>query len=184
MPIGEHSPLGPGFDRRLRAALDRVVPPTPHVMSARYRMLGAPARRALRLVPTLTVVVVVGVVSITAFAATGSANPVVWTQRAAASIQSVSHIPAVSPEIPETSPAAKHSPTSGQPAGGTAKSTPSHSPDSQQSHGEPSDHPEGSPHPEPSDHPWPSPSPEPGDHHPSPSPWPSPWPTPSLGHDH
>lgn len=181
MPIGEHSPLGPGFDRRLRAALDRVEPPTPHVMGARYRMLGVPAGRALRLVPALAVVVVIGVVSVSAFAATGSANPMVWTLRAAATIQSVSHIPAVSPDTPIASPAAKHSPTSGQQAGGSAKSTPSHSPDSQQNHGEPSDRPEGSPYPHPSS----SPSPEPDDHHPSPSPWPSPWPTPSPGpHDH
>src|SRR2546422_510910 len=37
MPIAENGPLGPGFERRLKAALDTALPPSPLPPSARYR---------------------------------------------------------------------------------------------------------------------------------------------------
>src|ERR1035437_1473570 len=38
MQITEGGKLGPPFDRRLRASLDMVVPPTPHLTGAPYRL--------------------------------------------------------------------------------------------------------------------------------------------------
>ena len=53
MQITERSTLGRAFERRLRAALDRVVPPTPHFAGARYRSMILPGRsgRIWRLAP-------------------------------------------------------------------------------------------------------------------------------------
>jgi hypothetical protein len=182
MPIAEQGPLGPDFERRLRAALDRVAPPTPYVSGARYRMTAARLpRRALRLATLLAAAGAAGVVSLSAFAATGSANPAVWTERAASTIKSVGHIP----ETPKTDPG--QTPPSGQSAppatrGGTPHSSPAATPKPDQGEHSERDHPERSPHPEPSPSPRPSPSPEPSDdghgtHSPWPSAWPSPWPS-------
>ena len=46
MPITDDELLSPGLEKRLKAALDEVVPPSPSLSSARYR-LGA-ARRLSR----------------------------------------------------------------------------------------------------------------------------------------
>lgn len=94
MPITERGKLGPTFDRRLTAALDRVVPPTPHLAGARYRSAMQPIRsgRIWRLAPALVGIGAIGIIATSATVATGSTNPAVWTQRAASSIKSVSHI--------------------------------------------------------------------------------------------
>lgn len=179
MPTAEHDPLGPDFDRRLGAALDRVMPPTPNVTGARYRLTSATLpRRALRLGSALAAAGALGVVSLSAFAATGSPNPVVWTERAASTI---SHIPEAGPksEATQNPPSSQNgAPSAAQ--GGTAHPSPAHSEkpaDGQ--HPDPSDHPESSSHPEPSESPdhssshqpsddgrhgWPSPSPGQHDH--------------------
>ena len=96
----EDDPLGPAFTWRLRSALDRVVPPhtPPRYLSA---SIARPA--PFRFAPAALAAAVAGVVALGAFATTGSANPIVWTQRAAASIESAGHAPAASPSpSPET----------------------------------------------------------------------------------
>ena len=102
MSIIERGALGPGFERRLRSALDSVVPPSQRLSNARYRShASVRSRRPWRFAPALVAIGVVGVVALSAFAATGSSNPVVWTQRATSTIRSVSHIPEASPNQPQ-----------------------------------------------------------------------------------
>ncbi len=89
------NPVGPGFELRLRAALDRVQPPH---SPPRYRSvtgLGGLRTAAWRAAP-LAVVAVIGLL-LTAYAATGSPNPVIWTQNAASAINSITHGPEASP---------------------------------------------------------------------------------------
>src|SRR5258708_27795211 len=83
--------LGPGFAWRLRAALDRVQPPhdAPRYLSVTPR--GALRTVFLRAAPA--VAVGVAGLMLTAYAATGSPNPVIWTQNAASAITSITHAP-------------------------------------------------------------------------------------------
>ena len=162
MPIPEHEMLGPGFERRLKAALDRVVPPSPLLASARYRSAAASrARRPWRFAPALVGIGAAGMV-ITAAAATGSPNPAVWKERAGSVIQSVAHFPVASPKAhPSPKPAPSHAVSQGT---GPTHPTPSsgHQPPSQGP--EPTDRAEPSPRPEPTPsdgRPEPSPTPEP-----------------------
>lgn len=103
MPKIEGDPLGRGFEWRLRAELDRV---RPRWSSPRY--LNAPPHRvgAWRLAPAGLVVGVVGILALSAYAATGSANPVVWEQRIVTTIQPI--------VVPETIPIAPSNPTPAQ----------------------------------------------------------------------
>lgn len=71
----ERDPLGPGFGRRLRRELDRIQPV--HSLP-RY---ATRHRRPLRLAPIALAGGIAGILALTAFAATGSPNPAVWTQR-------------------------------------------------------------------------------------------------------
>ena len=87
--------LGPGFEWRVRAVLDRVQPPhtAPRYLSVTP---GGTLRTAfVRAVPA----VAVGVAGLllTAYAATGSPNPVIWTQNAASAITSITRAPEPSP---------------------------------------------------------------------------------------
>lgn len=83
--------LGPGFEWRLRAALDRVRPPhsAPRYLSATAT---ATLRTALWRAAPVVAVGVAGLL-LTAYAATGSPNPVIWTQNAASAINSIAHGP-------------------------------------------------------------------------------------------
>lgn len=169
MPVTDRGTLGPGFERRLNAALDAVVPPSPHVSAARYQSKMPPrAHWRWRLAPALVGIGAVAIIALSAVAATGSPNPVVWTQRAASTIQSVSHIPEPSPNQPQ-------SPTPDQRSNAPVSQA-TQSPDRQAEPSEkaqPSERPEESPQPEPTERP--SPSPEPSDSHgqvPTPSPSP------------
>src|SRR5579859_7103599 len=90
----EGDPLGPAFTWRLRAALDRVVPPP---APPRYQSAASASTGPLRFAPAALAVAVAGFVALTAFATTGSANPVVWTERATSTIESVGHPPDVAP---------------------------------------------------------------------------------------
>lgn len=94
MQITERGKFGPAFDRRLRAALDIVVPPTPRLAGARYRSTMQPIRpgRLWRLAPALVGIGAIGIMAASATVATGSTNPAVWTQRAASTIKSVGHV--------------------------------------------------------------------------------------------
>ena len=173
MPITDDELLGPGLEKRLKAALDEVMPPSPSLSSARYR-LGAARRlsRAWRFAPALVAVAVAGV-AVTATAATGSPNPAIWRDKAGTVIQNVGHFPGTSPKPAQNpkprstgaSNAGRPTPTSGH------ESEPKQSP-------EPSERPEPSPSPEPTERPEPSPTPDSLDGHDSsggsePSPTPS-----------
>ncbi|HKB18290.1 MAG TPA: hypothetical protein VKF28_04590 [Candidatus Dormibacteraeota bacterium] len=136
MPRTERDPLGPTFARRLRFELDRVQPPW---SSPRY--LG-PARRfgAWRVAPAALAIALTSLLGLTAFAATGSANPAVWTER----VVTVIH-PAPPTPTPEVTPSPAQ-PRGAPPVQPTEKP-------------EPSDRPEETSSPEPIE------SPEPGGNH-------------------
>ena len=99
MQITERNPLGPHFDRRLRAALDRVAPPTPAVSRARYRSEGLSSHRPWRFAAAVVVAGACSIAAVSAFAATGSPNPAIWTQRAASTIRAAGHIAAPKPAL-------------------------------------------------------------------------------------
>jgi hypothetical protein len=105
MPNTEQDPLDRGFDWRLKAALDRVTPPSSHPRYASGVMGGA---RAWPLGPALVAAGATVLLAISATAFTGSANPLVWVERAGTTIQTVSHTPEATPS-PEASPTAQHS---------------------------------------------------------------------------
>src|SRR5438309_5881562 len=155
MPIPERELLGPGFERRLKAALDKVVPPSPLLASARYRM-AAPRRvgRPWRFAPAL-VAAGAAVMAISATAATGSPNPSVWRDRAGTVFQSVTHLPGVSPKAVQSAKPPKVTPA-GQGTG------PSHAtpPATHEPQPRPTERPEPTEGPEPTDRPEPSPTPE------------------------
>jgi type IV secretory pathway VirB10-like protein len=91
MPIPERGTFGPGFEKRLKATLDSITPPSPYLSTARYKTgVAWRPRRAWRLAPAL-VGAGAAAMALTAMAATGSPNPAIWEQRAESVIQSVSH---------------------------------------------------------------------------------------------
>ncbi len=144
MPKTDDDPLGPGFEWRLRAALDRVQPPAG---APRYASQPAPAVRSWNLAPAALVAAIAALAVLTGFAATGSANPAVWTERAVSTIQSGGHAPqpgGATPASPSASP---------RPAPSAA---PSHEPES-----EPPSQPKPAESPEPSSGSHESPEPEP-----------------------
>jgi len=128
--------LGPGFAGRLRSELDRVQPAW---SSPRY--LG-PARRfgAWRVAPAALAIALTGLLGLTAFAATGSANPAVWTERV---------VTVIHPAAPTATPESTPSPTQPQAAPPV----------------QPTEKPEPSDRPEQTSSPQPIESPEPGDDH-------------------
>jgi hypothetical protein len=122
MPISENDNLGPGFEKRLRAALDSVVPPSPRLANARYRTSATwRPGRAWRLAPALIGVLAAGV-ALTAGAATDSpTNRALWLQRAQEVVQNVNHFPGTK-ETQKPRPAPSHANSQGT---GTGHSTPS-----------------------------------------------------------
>ncbi|HEV2033108.1 MAG TPA: hypothetical protein VGU71_02750 [Candidatus Dormibacteraeota bacterium] len=183
MQITDIGLLGPGFERRLRAALDAVAPPTLLISNARYR--STRSSRPWRLASALVGIGAVGAVAVSAFAATGSPNPAVWTERAASSIQSVTHIPETSPNPPQSPiPDPRLNAPISQPTGtshATSSDNPQPSHDAEES--PPPDEllrPKGSPPPE-AQKPSPSDSP---DHHPEHDSKPSPPPHDQGGDSH
>ena len=168
MPSTEHNPMDPDFERRLKSALDRVTPPS---SPPRYESATA-GIRPMRFAPALLAGATAILLPLAATAATGSPNPVVWTQRAVSTIESVGHAPEASPSPPPSPERSKETPRSDTEA-------PTHEPDHEASpRPEPSDHPEESPRPEPSESPEPS-----GSHSGSGSSSPSPSPSPSSDAD-
>jgi hypothetical protein len=171
MQMTDHRTLGPGFERRLKAALDSVAPRTPSYYNARYRTAGwARSSRPWRLAPALIGAGAVMAMALTAAAATSSANPAVWTQRAVSTIQSVSHIPDNNPNPPQnnapeprgTAPVSQHGETGHATPPSARKAEPSDKPQqSERPEGPP--RPDESPRPDHSQQPWPSPAP--GDPH-------------------
>lgn len=151
-------PIAPGFDWRLKVALDRIKPPS---VMPRYAMTRP--FRSWRFAPIALAGAATVLLALTAVAATGSANPVVWSERAASTIESVGHAPETSPS---PAPSPQESPRAPA-AAPTDVSAPKASPKP-----EPTDQPEETPRPTPaddhsrSDSPpaSPKPSPTPDDH--------------------
>lgn len=155
MPKTDDAWPGRELAPRLRAELDRVLPPNspPRYLGARPRVA------AWRLAPAMLAVAFAGMLALAAWAATGTPNPSVWTQRVETVINPPSPSPATSPSPPQSQAAPPAAPI--HPA--TAR---------------PSDEPETSASPEPRE------SPEPtndhsgdggaGESNPSPSPSPTP----------
>ena len=195
MPITDRGRLGPGFERRLKTALDSVVPSAP--LFARY-FVTTPAQsgRPWRFASALVGIGAVGVMALSAFAETGSANPVVWTQRAASTIQSVSHIPETSPPPSPSPDAHVAAPVSQQTGTSHAASSPGPQTDPSNAAqrterrqesplADRSQQPEASHSPEPGDHPSPSPEPsDTSDHKPGQDPTSSPPPNDHVGGQH
>jgi hypothetical protein len=148
MPIPDDEMLGPGLEKRLKAALDEVVPPSPSLSSARYRM-GAAKRlgRAWRFAPALVAIAAAGAV-LTATAATGSPNPAVWRDRAGTAIQNAGHFPSSSPKATHSpKPEPRESPD-GKGSGSSRPTPSSPRPPEPKESPEPSDRPEPSPTPD------------------------------------
>jgi outer membrane biosynthesis protein TonB len=102
--------MDPGFEWRLKAALDRVTPPA---SSPRYQLAVMGSARTWPVGPALLAAAsTMFLLAVTAAAATGSPNPVVWAERAGTTIQSVGHTPETSPS-PE--PSENHSAPAAQP---------------------------------------------------------------------
>ncbi|HXM38063.1 MAG TPA: hypothetical protein VN908_05305 [Gemmatimonadales bacterium] len=156
-------PIAPGFDWRLKVALDRIKPPS---VMPRYAM----ARTAFtpwRLAPIALAGAATVLLALSATAATGSANPVVWSQRAASTIEAVGHAPETSPS---PAPSPERSPNTVRSAPAAA---PTHAPESKAApKPATTDHPKESPRQTPTDDhsdqssskPSPKPSPTPDDH--------------------
>ena len=109
-------PIDPHLEARLSAALDGVRPRTPDPAAARYS--GRLRGRLGLLRPALAALAAAALVAGTALAATGSANPAVWTQRALGGVQGAGHSNVRSSPSPEGSrheaQGAGASPTSGR----------------------------------------------------------------------
>jgi outer membrane biosynthesis protein TonB len=160
MPIPDDKMLGRGLEKRLKAALDEVTPPSPLLSSARYRM-GAAKRlsRAWRFAPVLVAIAAAAGAALTATAATGSPNPAIWKDRAGTVIQNVGHFPSSSPKAVQ-SPKPKPQPRASSPSQ-VSRPTPSNHEFEPKPTSEPTERPEPSPSPEPTDSPEPSPTADP-----------------------
>ena len=94
MPRTDSDPFGDGLKWRLRAELNRVQPP---YSSPRYLSTARHSVAVWRVAPAALAAAIVGMLGLTAYAATGSPNPVVWTQHIMTRIEPNS--------VPESSPA-------------------------------------------------------------------------------
>ncbi len=139
MPKTDDDPLGPAFEWRLRAALDRVQP-----RFSRPRYANATGRvHAWRVAPMALAAGLAGVLVLSASAVTGSANPAVWTSRIVTAIEASPTMQAT--PVPE--PTAVPQAPKAVPAQATSQA-PGH---------------EASPKPDPSDRAYPTGRPEPSD---------------------
>ena len=156
MPIPEDEMLGPGLERRLKAALDEVTPPSRSLSSARYRMGAARGlNRAWRFAPALVAIAAAGA-ALTATAATGSPNPAIWRDRAGSVLLNVGHFSGSTPKAVQShKPQPMVSPS--DESNGATHPTPSSHPKQSP---EPTERPETTPGPEPSAGPEPSPTPD------------------------
>ena len=145
MPKTDDDALGPALERRLRRELNRVQP---RFSSPRYASAAHPRVRTWRLAPVALGVSLVSILALSGFVATGSANPVVWTERVVTVIES---------NPPPTSEPSPAQPKAAPPAGAA------HTPEQRApATSEPR---EGSETPEPGRTPEPTESPEPSDSH-------------------
>ncbi len=168
--------LGPDFDERLGAELDRATPPTPKPANARFNVSPSSYRPITGRKVALAVVGAVAVLMLGATALARSPYPAVWVS----TVESVTH---AGESSPSPSSAARPPVQPAPPAHvvqATKSPEPSH--ESPEPPGE-SPEPSGSPTPSPEHYQSPSPSPGPspspeggysGSRSPSPSPSPSP----------
>jgi hypothetical protein len=145
--------LHPTLIARLRAELDRVRPPD---AEPRYLTSRAPIG-AWRLAPVMLAIAFTGILALTAFAATGSPNPAVWTNRVETVMSPPSPSPSPEAEPTASSQAAPAAPPARRPtAPPTERAEPTSSPEHE--------------------------SPEPSNDHESPNPSPSPSSSPTEDH--
>jgi hypothetical protein len=137
--------LGPDFDERLGAELDRYVGPTPGPDRARFRQPALRYRRFGGRKTALVAAIALAVTMVGASAFSGSADPAVWVT----TVQTVTHVSASSPS-PAASQASPQVPTRppahSKPAPAATPAHQSPEPEGDQ-RGEPSDSPETSPSP-------------------------------------
>ena len=101
MPSTEHDRMDPGFEWRLKVALNRITPPA---STPRYLSKSMGAVSALRIAPLALAAATAVLLALTATATTGSPNPAVWTGDAASTIGAVGHVAEPSPSM-QPSPA-------------------------------------------------------------------------------
>jgi hypothetical protein len=161
MPNTEHDPYDRGFEWRLKAALDRVTPPS---SSPRYASTVMGGARAWSLGPALVAAgATMLLLAVSATAATGSANPVVWAERAGTTIQSVGHTPEAAPSSePGSEPAPTTTAARAHPTQDTEQEA-AESPEPNKTPG-PGERPERSEAPEPADREVPEPAKDFKDH--------------------
>jgi len=121
MPKTDRDPLGPSFQWRLRSALDRIEPGR---STPRYATASPRVARPLRFTRVALASGVTGILALTAFAATGSANPAVWTQRIVTTIKPIPVVVEPSPTPEETPPPATKA---------VAPAVPAHTPNAESS---------------------------------------------------
>ena len=144
MPNTDPGGLDSGLKARLRAELDRIQPPAtpPRYLGSRWSF------RTWRLAPVALAAAFTGILALTGVAATGSPNPVVWSQR----VQTVINPPSPSPTN-EESPAPAQSHTEEQaPAGHQESPEPAESAGPAESPEPPGDHSNETATPSPGDH--------------------------------
>src|SRR5260370_34309922 len=95
-----HKELDRAFEWRLKAALDRIVPPPSF---PRYASKSMGRLWPLRVAPVLLAAATAILLVVAATATTGSPNPAVWTGDAASTIGSVVHVAEASPS-PQPNP--------------------------------------------------------------------------------
>jgi hypothetical protein len=169
--------LGPDFDERLGAELDRVTPPTPSPASARFNISPSGYRPITGRKVALAVVGAVAVLMLGATALARSPNPAVWIS----TVQSVTHASESAPSpSAEAAPPVQPQPPAHAVIQPTKTAAPPHElteppGETREPSGEPTPSPDQ--HESPGHSPRPSPSPEggySGSRSPSPSPSPSP----------
>jgi hypothetical protein len=160
----ELDPLTTGQQWRLRIALDRVMPP---FSPPRYQAKATAHVRAWRLAPATFALGLTAFLALSAYAATGSANPVVWGQRVESTIHSVRQ----APEAPAPPPPSTGSTTTQQAPKALPGPTTTKTAEPASQHPEGSDHERGAP-PKPSGEDLTRNSPRPT-HSPDPTPSPS-----------
>ena len=121
----DHDPIDPGFEWRLKAALDRVTPPS---SNPRYATAGMAGARTWPVGPALLAAgATMVLLAVTVTAATGSPNPAVWAERAGSTIQSVGHPSETTPSPEPSSERPSQTPHS------AVQAEPTHEPEARQS---------------------------------------------------
>src|SRR5260370_6834755 len=108
--------LGPSFDKRLRAELDRFKPPTPRPESARFSRISPGYGRLGFLKPAVAMAAALALMTVAASAASGSPNPSVWKDRAWTTVQEVTQTAPPSPTPAAPKPPPIHPDTAAPPA--------------------------------------------------------------------